>query len=485
MLESSSSLAAPSTLRRSGEWIKQHHLIILLIMVAIRQAFVIGLVPIWHVPDETAHVQYSQTIVEERRFPVFGLPDADFSAELVRSYRTGSAGDPRYSQYVRFVNYRIRPELPARWSVGRQEPPRNPAALYGPVYYLYESIPYALFYNAPLETRVHAMRAGSSLLLLGVVWLSYRIAFLIRPKRSWAWLIAAAVGFHPTIGYMMAGVNADNFLMLATMASLYFAIRLVYHRQAKDLLWFGVGAGLAAMSKQPGWIFFPLVILAWWMNRSAWSRRDWLQYGGLAIVATIIIGASWSIRGFFVNTTNAASSDIVPVITEFGRFTMPWILKMDLTLRLPFVFISFWGFFGWIGAWSIYPMIVYKGLATLVVVTSVGLWKLIFSKGKQSIDALRERTIILGALILMAELEAGYQWLWWSRAMHNNSLRFTAHGRYYLFLIFLYILVIFVGLERLVPSRHRRLVWILVAGLIIILGGVAIWPALWNSGQLV
>jgi FtsH-binding integral membrane protein len=112
------------------------------------------------------------------------------------------------------------------------------------------------------------------------------------------------------LGYLATGVNNDVFLLLFSA--------LVFDRLSRgltslftwrDIVWLGVWTGLAAMTKQQGWVLVVATTLGLFFQRRQLGWRRASKMLGTFFVLALIIGASWGARGLIVDQNNFIECD--------------------------------------------------------------------------------------------------------------------------------------------------------------------------------
>lgn len=177
-------------------------------------------------PDEVNHFAYTQRIVEQRDLPwrVLGscrtcraTASTEVDTALVASGMLPLAGNLAMKDLNRAVDERawarIRDALPADAAAdgGYQETMRN-----GPVYYLYEAVPYAAFSGGDIFTRAFAMRLANLPLVLVLVAAAWALTGLVLGPRRWLQTLAAGVvALNAQVTTIGASINADMLLAAA------------------------------------------------------------------------------------------------------------------------------------------------------------------------------------------------------------------------------------------------------------------------------
>lgn len=430
-------------------------LIALVLVVALKQAVLILVIPAWQVPDEPAHVGYVQALVEDHTFPILSDQAMDVSSELRRSLTAIEDANP--SRHGRHYppGFLVSGKTGDRRAHNEAGLIRNLAARNSPAYYLYEGLAYSAVYQGSLETRLLAMRAASSLLLLVTIWLAVAATFAVSKNRWLALAVGAVVGFHPAAGILFAGVNPDaGSTVLATLIFWLFAVPLTKPLERR---WYmmTILVGFAAALKPSGW-FLALPALIWLLintRRATIIYRLKLIIIGGGIMA--VIGGSWLAIQSWRSVTPVAS------IVSQPAMGLSWqrILNNDLFERPFMTFRTFWGHLGWSGVSGYSSSWVFVGAFFLGLLAAAGsiIWFVRQARNKQSIDVV----LILTAAIL--SLEALYQWLYWQAGLNTGYSHFPVHGRYYLPLIWPFALWVVMSVSQLVSRKKQWLATLVVS----------------------
>ncbi|GEM_PF-3056633 len=445
-------------------FIKRHHLAIILIAVFLKQLVLVWIVPPWQVPDEPAHFQYVQTIVEQGVWPIFTTGWTTYSRELIDSYNVMSKKyHGRVEIFNRTITYATPANISRRWAAATT--PHNVAALYGPPYYLYEAIPYLAFAQADIDTRLYAMRAWSSLLFLALVWVAYRIGRLVRSGAGFAAVLAILIGFQPMVSYISVGINNDTLVYL--LGGLLFGALVAVKPPAtpRTAVFLGLLAGLATLTKQSGWIFIVAVgIVLWRLARHQGQTLS--QRLRLPLLATMIggaVGTLWSVMNYLTGGGDFVGGTGLQKLPNTLPPTFINVLATDIVDRSRLVFERFWGSYGWSGAIMEHASTFYLALAVLCFMSVVGLvlgrW---LWRHEEERPFLFQRSLWIGTGLFVL-LDVFLRSLYWQRALKYHSYSFPAQGRYYFVLIIPLAIIFLHGLEGLVDRRWRRLVWAIMA----------------------
>jgi hypothetical protein len=190
--------------------------------------------------DEIGHVAYVQRMVETRSIPWFpggnpGDPRPSYSTEADTAARWGGVLEVLLNPAARPPGSPVAERLwrdadaplthKDRANGGYSSSMVNP-----PLYYLYDSIPYAATDSLSFFDRVFAMRIFNLPLVIAVVWLTWLIAGELLGKRRWPQTLAtAAVALNPQLMQLTGVVNPDIMLAAIWIAFFYLAIMAIRH----------------------------------------------------------------------------------------------------------------------------------------------------------------------------------------------------------------------------------------------------------------
>ena len=253
------------------------------------------LTPPFHVPDETAHFDYAQTLAESGRPPVphhTSIYSAEEATALDRLYFGAVIGRPR----------NLPPSLASeqrRLSAALDRPldrlgngDASVATAQPPLYYALTDVPYAVASSGSILTRLSLMRLVSC--LFGVVTVLCCLGFLREalPGEPWAWAVGAlAVAFQPMFAFISSGLNPDA-MLFAAAAGLFWALAAAFRRGLSPPRGAAIGAALLAgalaklnfLGLLPG-VVVALAYLAWRDRR----RETGALWGALTAVALLAL----------------------------------------------------------------------------------------------------------------------------------------------------------------------------------------------------
>ena len=362
--------------------------------------------PAFHVPDETIHVAYVQSLAERHEPPgdtqqaIYSDDEANLLDALAFDSVVGRADDRGIwtSQQQR--------ELARRLSTSRDSAngggPSN-ASSQPPLYYMLQLIPYFLSPSGSLSQRLALMRATSAVLAGIAVIFIFLVLRECFPRSPWAWPAGALVaGFQPVIGFVAGGVNPDALLLLASVLTVWATLRAFrLGLTVRTGVVIGTAVAVGVLTKINYLALLPAVLVAMvllvWRSRSRWTASQ----GALAAAAAIAVPvltyvllnvllwhrSAWaqSLQEQVQQVGNAGSD--TQKISVFEQLSYMWQLYLP---RLPFMNAQFryfppwdsWlpavvGVFGWLDTrWDPWVYVVGKlALLTLGGVSLIGMFR--------------------------------------------------------------------------------------------------------------
>lgn len=330
----------------------RHRIILILILMAyaLLGSLYAFLTPAWQVPDEPAHYNYIQQLIEQKRLPILKPGDYD-QALLDRSIARGfPATEPVHA--LKYQNHQP------------------------PLYYLL-AVPIYLSSNGSLRI----LRLFSLVLGSGIILFACAITNRLCPEQPLIALgTAAFIAFLPQHNAMMAGVNNDCLAGLIAAAALYLSVRIVQEPAGSyfQRLVLGIVLGLGLLTKVT---VYPILLVAlaavwqqWRKNRDA-SMRCLVRNLMCILIPAFILAAPWWIRNALVY----GGGDILGLIrhgtvVEGQPRTGEWIewYGWYLWLRRGMIYTmqSFLGQFGWMSI--VMDFRVYLSLVPLMGLAGIG-----------------------------------------------------------------------------------------------------------------
>jgi 4-amino-4-deoxy-L-arabinose transferase-like glycosyltransferase len=426
-------------------------------------------------PDEDSHVAYVQRIAETREIPWTAVsptpadPGLPYSTELAYALTFGSVtpswGNPfarpaRTDADVRFWEAQDATLGPGAGADGGFTPAmRNP-----PLYYVYETLPYAIASGGSMFDRVFAMRLGNLPALLAVVAFTWLLAGELFGRRQWLQAIAALfVALQPQLLHMTAVVNPDVFLGALWTAALYVMTIILKRGPTRGrLAWLLVLAAASCLTQPRGLaIVLPVIavlgVLGWRRTRPGRQRR--------LVIAAIALTVAAGLAGLVYYAVEGDPS--AERLREFAAYVWQFYLPrpgfMDLSISPAYgvgeLFDRFVGGFGMLEA--TFPLGVLRALKVTALVVAV----LAVAGAIARRQELRRR---LDLVVVYAAAAIGYLALLHAVAFRSllTSVDPVITGRYLLPLVWVYGLAVALAVAWL-PRRLAP-----------VAGGVAISGAL-------
>lgn len=427
----------------------------------------VSLIPIWHTPDEQAHFGQVAFIAEKGRTP--GLTDKlDLTEEIYISENLLGTKRDKFGNN----NFTFHPDYRIQYSntlIGLSEASiaalantrsrkifvKEESTHYPVSYYYPATVIYNLFYSSDIFTRVFFIRLMSLLIFLLNVFFVYKLGKLIYPKwHSFAFTLAAIVGFQPMMMFSNMGVTSDvlgNFLFTVFI---YICSKiLILGMKISDVLILLVIAVIAIYTKPQFILVIPLLILLFTiiLLRNMSKERLFL-IPLLSILLTIAL--------FFI--TNSLLKDQFSIISRFLnnfnlwsliKYTKEYTISHTIREVLPW----YWGVYDWLGV--TYPRIVHRIINRLLVVFLIGLIilfirNLVSFNFKKLLDKKVEAIIFLIIISILYYISISfYDWLSW----YDGGFSLGIQGRYFFPVISIHAFLILRGIMEILPEKLKFL----------------------------
>ncbi len=430
----------------------------------------IGVVPIWHTPDEQAHFATIQNHAEEVIKP--GYTGLTHSEELILSERflDTERGSKRVNKFTFNPDHRIEY---ISGPVGKYEEeiknlPKNTrtnmlekeAGSYYPLYYQIGKIIYQSFYNFDLFVRVYAVRLFSILPILGITYFTYLVAKEIFPKEKYLYLvIPVLVSFQPMVTYISSGVTIDGLNILLFTAFLYFSILAIKKGlNFKNLIAMSIILGLGQITRPQFLVNLPLFALIFLYDFIARKRKIVESLTNvLVFISVMILAGGW----FTLQKTlgNFFQTGVPIPYYELGQPPTPVDLSLFTHLKNSLIqldqqnFYWYWGVFKWLSL--VYPAIlnqILKGISLIALIGGV-IWFLKILKNK---NFSKETLAIIFLLIASLFTAFGVFFVDW-RHILTNGFSLGVQGRYFLPSVLPHMILATIGILALVPEKFAKI----------------------------
>lgn len=242
---------------------------IFVIALGVRLVWVV-IMPPWQATDETEHFAYANHIVEQHEIPhpPFDTRYAPLSQEVQQSLQNTDFYP--LAEENRFYGKPENPLPVADYSAARGYTATGEARFdagdaratpYPPLYYLFISTPAFLLHDAPIISRLFAMRAATAVLGALSCIFAFLFAYEIRRTRRWGWSLGLCLAFMPTFAQIDASVNNDAAVNLGAIVIAWLTVRAYQRQRLTPSLAVGLGlvSGLILLTKPTA---LPLLIIA-------------------------------------------------------------------------------------------------------------------------------------------------------------------------------------------------------------------------------
>jgi 4-amino-4-deoxy-L-arabinose transferase-like glycosyltransferase len=448
-----------------------------------------GVVPLWHFPDEQAHFAQLQIIAEGRftQFEGSSTSREIYESEMLLGTFRNEKGNNLFTFHP---EYNI-PYTDSFWGVtegkinalplsSRKETTIAEATGYPILYYSLGAIPYLLFYQTSLFTRVFAVRCFSVLVSVATVWFAYKIGKIVFKKELPALTLGILVSFQPMFTFVGSGVNSD--VMLNFFFTMFiWACLLVFEKpnlKHIGLVILSLGGGLFSKSQMAVAAILAIVPLTLALRTFLSRRRkDFLADKKMLFV---LVGATlfayavarWGrlsqISGFIL-----AGKERVEV--TLGEH-LAWTLRHTIAEVLPW----YWGVFKWLGV--VLPRWVNRIQMRLLLIGGLGLAVWLVQRIRQRSWKRQDWYIVWLGVVAGAYFFSVTLWNWQFRIAYGFP--FGVQGRYFFPTIVAHMALIIVGLTSLVPRKLERWLLALLSGWWLVLSGIGLYIVLAAYYQL-
>lgn len=382
----------------------------LLLAVFLKQILWVGIVPLWHFPDEQAHFGQIQNIAEKGFEYSNSSDEIALSEKFLQTFRYEQGRNSftlqpwfriPYTDNVEGVYEQQIKNLPKETRTFDYMNLRE-ATSYPFLYYWLASLAYKLFYNSDLITRVFAIRLLSSVLFTINIWLVYLIGrclnaewrklngrILRQEKELFPLVLAVMVGFHPMLSFVGASPNSDVLFNLLFTLFIYgglVVISDVKHTPADGLSLSRRNFNIRQiLNSKYGWIIvFASIILGLFTKQQ--------MVIAFAIVPLILLFKINEIKEFFLKNRFVAFGILIffgigiyvaTQIGEIGRILgfvgdnfshkvnilehIKWSLEVTYRQTLPW----YWGVFRWLSLTL--PRWVNRIQMSLLLISGIGI----------------------------------------------------------------------------------------------------------------
>ncbi len=463
-------------------------LVVVFVFLAVKQLLFVFSVPAWQGHDEPAHFSYTQFLVEEKKLPnqsgTFEAKTLSYSHEYAASEIATDVTRlmNAHNKELRMIHQRfnetffrydtlaqqyrnlprqplVRSDAPSGltdiyYKLPSKDSYQNSAAIYPPLYYVLESIPYAIFYNQDILIRQYAMRAFSSFLFLLGYWLCFIVTRRLTKNFNLSLTVLLTIGLLPVFSHLSAGINNDALLFVLTTLSLYYLVKLIERLEMRQIIYLGIVFGLGMLTK-PQFIVVPFLIIIPILYHLFYKKdvkiKTAIIYIAVCVLVTILIAGWWYIWAI-VNHNGIISSHATVTAADQPIVTARLAISLYIQ-RWMYAFASFNFAFGFATEMML-PMWFFITGTGLWILAAVSLIVLIAVR-KKSLSQ-EQRAIFLLFLVAVALLEVFYLYLFTKRLFRDGQARFPIDGRYYVPVLLPLCLAWVIGLTGMLPYKWKK-----------------------------
>lgn len=457
----------------------------LLLSFFLKQIFLIGLVPIWHTPDEQAHFAQVAYFSEFSKMP-FGKDDLNreiSESEYLLGTKRDQSGNNKFTfhpeyrieytssytgKYENYIN-----NVPVGF---RREFTGQEAANYPPLYYWISSLAYKLFYTHGLIDRVFAVRFVSTLLSLLTVLISLYIGKLLFGRLILAYGLAAMVAFHPMFSLVSAGVNSDNLFNLFFTLMTYVCLLMIKRGLSKKGLFLSIIISYGMYLTKPQFIlalpiFYVAILLSILINfKSSMRLKVVAKLMALPVLLFFLFsGVKDALSEFLAR--NSYLLTFLPGERNLSNVSFFSFFKQTIRHTIAEVIPWYWGVFNWLGV--TYERGVHRIINRVMVLAAAGVCLKFFMDAKHKKIDYPFLFVLATSVIYFMGITV-YNYLFYL----GHGFPFGIQGRYFFPNIVSHMCVLLAGFTYFVPEKFQILknVWLKLVPLgMVILQFIAIW----------
>jgi 4-amino-4-deoxy-L-arabinose transferase-like glycosyltransferase len=407
--------------------------------------------PPWYGPDEPSHFAYVQVLAVEGRVPHFAAQRSD-GRDVPRDIQCSETNmgfrlnGPYFAEppYGADPAHCSRPDTPA---AQRPEVASSPTAGYSPIYYLMAVPFYDLVRDAPVETRLEAVRLLSVLLGVAAAGFAYLAGlWAFDGRRILAAASAILFTLQPMASQQFAIVNNDA-LLIALGAAFFWRFFRALRRGVglSDTVWLAALVGGAYLVKPQGAFLAPLFLIPLWLTRRPGRWTSLLPRLGVfagIVGAMIVLGvlANLALQGQAVPQAAQA------VTASRGlRGYIHELIRDDFTRLYWLLVVSAWGHFVWLSA--ALPPPAFTVILAVYLLTLAGL-------GRAALRRQSGLSVMVSALLSV--LVVGAALIGLEALLFRNSASFILQGRSFLEVLPAVAVLMVGGLGALLPRGCER-----------------------------
>ncbi len=444
---------------------KKQLITFLLLAYFFKQVFWLGVIPLWHFPDEEQHFGHVAFYAEKGRPPLGGELDInreiDFSSDILGTKRD-QRGVNKFTYHPEYRTPYSKTETgiyekeigDLNTQDNRQTMVKQEAARYGPAYYYLSGLIYKLFGPSDLLIRVFSSRFLSVILSTLTILFVYLISGEIFKKEYLKIVLTFLVAFQPMFSFVSSGVNSDNLFNLVFTVILYSCLKLMFLKRKalvkkENILYLF----LLVVSLFVGWqtkkqiiIAGPIILFAFLISLIKRSKKTKKQTLGAMFLGVVVYLIAYKGRIDIPEYDAGGPSKLQETVFQY----LFWHLRHTVAETIPW----YWGVFNWLGVTL--PRWVNQVQARVLIISVLGLVvffiKLVKDRKVTSLSSLKIFFLLLAAGVYYFAI---IFWDYFFRIGHGFS--FGMQGRYFFPTIVSHMLFILLGLLALIPQKFKLL----------------------------
>ena len=294
-----SSLSLPARPRALRQVSVSRPLAVLLVVALVEALAWVTVMPPFQGPDEAAHFDYTQNLAENGQKPQFdkgsGTDSTEVGSALTYLNLRALAGSPNARPPSAPIDIKGWAAVEKGLKPGSKKNAGGPNAVAKnpPLYYAYEAIPYKVFADSPLLTRMFVMRLANALLFVLTVLFTWLLASEIF-ARIWPRVLATSlVLLQPLLVFMASVINPDTMQACLWTAFLWLAVRMLNRGPTAGRMATMLAVALAALfTHGRGFALLPVALIACLLIAHR-HRPRWRKPLLWSLAALVPLGIAW------------------------------------------------------------------------------------------------------------------------------------------------------------------------------------------------
>ncbi len=440
--------------KTSGLSAKRTILWSILVLFILKGLYLMLITPPWEAPDEPAHVGYILYLYHYR-----SLPSA-FKAFIPASIGTSVNLDRSILERIRNEKLVLgkRLELFDRENTILAPEPANVGS-HPPLYYL-SVLPFFVVSRLfGSYTSLLFIRSASLLTGLGCLYVVFKLSVKLLPKNAQAAsIITLLLALQPMFSFITSIINNDSTVVFIYLLFIFHIVTLWEQKEMRLRSYFLLAliTALAPLVKPQLIIIIPLFLLFLYLKRVSVSQT--IKIGSLILLPTLI----WYLYNFNLEGAKFFSysvQGIQPYQTPLWKYPIEFVLgKQPIG-----IFMSFWGFFGWLDVPM--PKWTYVLYFVFIFMALGGWWRERF-RLKTFMMKVSFRSKLMWLLVLAVLLYVATIILFDLQVFHLSG-HFVIHGRYLAPVLPLLLIFLVRGLYFYPIKTRRVLIFLTIAFFVI------------------